>query len=421
MSRDASIAYVLGTFPQPSQTFIAREVRGLLRRRVPLVVFALARRSRDILEPEDRGWYDKVCFVPATLSPSVLSANIERLLRQPGRYLSTFRMLVVLRYSPRLLAIRAVSLFIRSVWIAREIERRGGCRLVHGHFALAQTEVAMAVSRLLDRPFSFTAHARDIYASPSALDSKIRSAAFVVSCTRSGVDHLRTICPDVDPNRIHLAHHGIDAIAVSARDAGPAAIPTILAAGRLVEKKGFDTLIDACANLKRRGVSFRCRIRGEGPELARLRRQIGQEQLDDAVTIAGWATSSDLHDEMMRATVFAMPCRLTADGDRDGLPNVVLEAMACGLPVVATSVSGIPEAIADRETGLLVEPNDSKTLADALQLVLETPELRADLGRAAAEKVRCEFTLDIACERLAALFDQNAPASADPRSHRELR
>ncbi len=421
MSPDAPVVYVLGTFPQPSQTFIAREVRGLLRRGVHMSVFALARRSRDILEPEDRAWYEQVHFVPATLWPSVIAANIGFLTRQPRRYLTTLRMLVGLRHSPRLLAGRAVSLFIRSAWIAREIEGQGGCRLVHGHFALAQTEVAMAVAGLLGCRFSFTAHARDIYASPSALEAKIRAAAFVVSCTRSGADYLRTLCPDVDPGRIHLAHHGIDDTILAARLTSTAGSsgPTILAAGRLVEKKGFDTLIDACALLKRRGVAFECRLRGEGPDRARLHRQIRQEGLDGRVALAGWATPSELLEEMQRATVFAMPSRLTPDGDRDGLPNVVLEAMACGLPVVATSVSGIPEAIADRQTGLLVEPNDPNALADALELLLGNPGLRADLGRAAADRVRREFTLDVACGRLAALFDQIAPAPNDRRADRE--
>ena len=417
MSADLPVAYILGTVPQPSQTFIAREVRGLLRRGVPLVVFALRRRSADLLEQDDRPWFNAVQFVPRTLAPAVLAANVQLLARQPARYLRTLARLVALQHRPSVLAVRAVSLFLRSVWIARQIARAGGCRLVHGHFALAQTEVAMATAGLLGCKFSFTAHARDIYASPSALEDKIRAAALVVSCTASNVAYLRSLCPDV-MDRIHLAHHGVEVVEERAfagawtSQSEPARVPTILAAGRLVPKKGFDTLLEACARLRQRGVVFRCRLFGDGPEAARLRRLIDQSGIDACVTLAGWAPPSALLREMTSATVFAMPSRVSPRGDRDGLPNVILEAMASAVPVVATAVSGIPEAVVDGVTGLLVEPDNPEALADALERLLESRELRAAMGRAATERIRREFSLDAAADRMAALFEQVAPRPA---------
>ena len=399
------IAYVLGTFPQASQTFIAREVRGLLRRSVPLLVFALGRRAESGLEPPDREWYDRVRFVPRALAPSVIAASLHFLRRDPLRYARALWSLLRLAHRPRLLVLRAPVLFLRAAWIGREIERSGGCRHVHAHFALAQTEVAMAVSGLLGTAFSFTAHARDIYRSPSALEQKIRAASVVVSCTGYNVEHLRRLCPAVPPEHIQLIHHGVevDAVPIRVRQVRGAA-PLILAAGRIVEKKGFDTLVAACRILRTRGVSYSCEIYGSGPGLVTLRRNVEDAGLGDAVILPGWASTERLLEAMSRASVFAMPCRVSKGGDRDGIPNVILEAMSMGVPVVATRVSGIPEAVAHEVTGLLVSPDAPEELADALERVMTNPEVADRFASAACARAHSEFALDVSSARLASLF-----------------
>lgn len=415
MLPERPVAYVLGTFPQASQTFIAREIRGLRHAGLPLLVFALARRSPDVLEEADREWYTDVRFAPLFLAPAVLAANIAFALGTPARYVRTLAALLALPHRPRILAVRAVALFMTAAWIARAIERAGGCRQVHAHFALAQTEVAMAVAGLLGCPFSFTAHARDIYATPSALQEKIRRARVVVTCTAYNVDHLRGLCPDMPPGHIQLVHHGVDvegASRVSARRAAgdDASRPLILAAGRLVAKKGFDTLIEACGLLRGRGVDFGCRIFGTGPMLDDLRRRARTADVDSLVELPGWAPAGAFLEALGDAAVFAMPSRVAAGGDRDGIPNVVLEAMAAGLPVVATGVSGIPEAVHHEVTGLLVEPDNAVALADALQRTLADESLRRRFGAAARERIAEEFTLQAASCRLGSLF-QSPPIS----------
>lgn len=402
------VAYILGTFPQASQTFIAREVRGLRLDGLPMQIFALGRRAPDVLEEADRAWYAEVRFAPFFLAPCVLAANVGRALRAPGRYVRTLFTLLTLPHRPRILVLRAIALFMTGTWIARTIERAGGCRQVHAHFALAQTEVAMAVAGLLDVPFSFTAHARDIYATPSALEEKMRAARVVVTCTGYNVSHLRGLCPELPDSHIQLVHHGVDVDAASRiaaqRDVDAGTPPVILAAGRLVDKKGFDTLIDACAVLRGRWVSFACRIFGTGPLMTELRRRVEAAGLAASVDLPGWAPAGQLLDEMGRAVVFAMPSRVAVGGDRDGIPNVVLEAMAAGLPVVATNVSGIPEAVGHETTGLLVEPDDVTVLAGALERVLIDAALSARFGAAARARIREEFTLEVASSRLIALF-----------------
>ena len=266
----------------------------------------------------------------------------------------------------------------------------------------------MAVAGLLEVPFSFTAHARDIYATPSALEEKMRAARVVVTCTGYNVSHLRGLCPELPDSHIQLVHHGVDVDAASRiaeqRDVDAGAPPVILAAGRLIDKKGFDTLIDACAVLRERGVSFACRIFGTGPLMTELRRRVEAAGLAGSVDLPGWAPAWQLLDEMGHAAVFAMPSRVAAGGDRDGIPNVVLEAMAAGLPVVATNVSGIPEAVSHESTGLLVEPDDVRVLAGALERVLIDAALSARFGAAARARIREEFTLEVASSRLIALF-----------------
>jgi glycosyltransferase involved in cell wall biosynthesis len=408
-SRDAPIAYVLGTFPQPSQTFIAREVRGLLAAGVNLAVFSLRRHPSWRVDPDDRTWAARIRFAPLSLSPTVLSASWHYARMSPRRYIRAFTTIFSLAHRPRILRARTVPLFLVAAWIAREIERAGGCRQIHAHFALAQTEVAMAVAVLLDRPFSFTAHARDIYATPSALVEKMRAASLVVTCTAHNVDYLRRLCPDLPANRIQLVYHGIDLAGWQReqgsgnRDQGPGT-PLLLAAGRLVKKKGFDVLIDACARLRDQGVAFHCRLVGDGPQRAALARSIRRASLESVVELTRWLPPAELSALFSRATLFVAPSRVVDAGDRDGIPNVVIEAMAAECPVVSTRVSGIPEAVAHEVTGLLVPPDDPAALADAVGRLISDEVRRQTLGAAGRERVKERFDLSRSSERLAALF-----------------
>ncbi len=357
-----------------------------------------------MLEPADRAWFDEVHFVPFWLAPAVIAANLYWLTRDPIRYVRAIATIVALPHQPRVLTLRALILGVVAAWIARDIQRAGGCRHVHAHFALAQTEVAMAVSALLGCPFTFTAHARDIYATPSALAEKMRAAARVVTCTQYNVDYLRARCPDLPSGHIALVHHGVAVERAPTRAADPQADALVVAAGRLVDKKGFGILIDACARLRESGVRFHCRLYGDGPLSGSLARAIRVAGLTDHVHLAGWVDGPALAQALATAAVFAMPSQVSKGGDRDGIPNVVLEAMAAGVPVVATRVSGIPEAVQDGVNGILVEPGDANALADALQQVLDAPDRRLSMGRAGRARAEEEFDLTVSARRLTAAF-----------------
>jgi glycosyltransferase involved in cell wall biosynthesis len=363
------------------------------------------------LERVDRAWGARVRFVPLALSPRTLAANWHYARRDARRYARAFLTVAGLPHHPGILRVRAVFLFLISAWIARQVERAGGCSRIHAHFALAQTEVAMSAAALLGVPFGFTAHARDIYATPSALAEKIRAASLVVTCSAYNAGYLRRLCPDVPAGRIQLVHHGVDASHFSPGE-NRRHPSLILAAGRLIEKKGFDVLIGACALLRDRGVPFRCQLVGDGPKRRQLMDAVRRSSLDGHVDMAGWQPAEQVARTLGAATVFVAPSRIVKHGDRDGIPNVVLEAMAAGCPVVATGVSGIPEAVVDGVTGLLVPPDDPAALADALASLLgDTGRSRA-LGAAARARALEMFDLSRSSEQLAALFAASPPGVA---------
>jgi glycosyltransferase involved in cell wall biosynthesis len=301
--------------------------------------------------------------------------------------------------------------FLQAVWIARLILGAGDVRHIHAHFCHGATTVAWFVSIITGLPFSFTAHAKDIYCdslNPAGLlRRKMRAARFVVTCTDANREHLFKVEPNAN---VRCIYHGLNAEFTDLL--GDATDHTenngrlrALGVGRLVPKKGFDVLVEACAILKRRGFHFETAIVGEhGEHEAELRRQIDAHGLKNHVRLIGPMEQSRLYTEYQRADVFCLPCRVLDNGDRDGLPNVLMEAMACGLPVVTTPVSGIPEIIKDGQNGTLVPPDDAEALANAIQRISSDRMLARNLGRAGRLTVLERFDGDKTAMELAALF-----------------
>ena len=255
-------------------------------------------------------------------------------------------------------------------------------RHLHAHFAHGTTTITWLAACITGLPFSFTGHARDIYApelNPKGwLRRKLNAARFVVTCTEANVEHLRAIAPKA---RIHLVYHGLSADFTNLLRANGAAGTTrngrlrVLGVGRLVAKKGFDVMVDACAVLQERGVPFDALIVGQDDKDGdNLRAKIAASGIE--VALPGAVGPEELLAEYRRAGALCMPCRLLPS-DRDGIPNVLVEAMAAGAPVVATNVSGIPELVEHEVNGLLIEPEDPEALADALIRLHERPRAHA--------------------------------------------
>ena len=249
----------------------------------------------------------------------------------------------------------------------------------------------MLAARVAGIPFTFTAHAKDIYLktlSPRLLRVLINQAERVVTVSEFNLRYLTDLAgPDLPAGRIVRIYNGVDLNRfrpeIPSEGTG---VPLLLAVGRLVEKKGFANLVDACEILRDRGVLFSCEIVGKGVLHEELARRIAAKNLETLVSLVGPLPRGELVRRIPRAAVVAVPCLVGQDGNRDGLPTVIPEAMACGVPVVATRVTGIPEAVEDGKTGRLLDPDRPEALADALAELLTNPSLRLAMGAAGRKR-----------------------------------
>ena len=384
------VGLLVKIFPKLSETFVLEEVLGLERLGVPLVIYTLAAPTDQVAHPAVARVRSIVKAVPAApwRKPLRLAARHLRLaLAAPWRYAGALRQA----------ARRGAWIdFARAGWLAGQM-RADGVAHLHTHFISRPADVAELMSDMSGLPFSISAHAKDIYLSDAAdLRRKMGAARFTVTCTDFNCRTLRDIAPDA---AVHRMYHGIDAGVFNPARRVPVPhavglVPLILSVGRLREKKGLDTLIEACRLLRGRGVPFRCEIVGYGEEQQRLAALIESHDLGDQVRLSGKLARDQVIERYARAAVYVQPSRIAADGDRDGIPNVLLEAMATGVPVVATRVSGIPELVQHRRNGLLVEPDDPAALADAIAGLIDAPQLGRELAAAARATVTTHFDND---------------------------
>jgi glycosyltransferase involved in cell wall biosynthesis len=275
------------------------------------------------------------------------------------------------------------------------VEQLAGQRVsgIHGYFAHAPAEVAAHVAVQLGVPYGFSVHAKDARkVAPEVLTERAQKAACVVACNVDVAQDLRRCGAEV-----HLMPHGVDLQRFHPHPLPAAAPLNLLAVGRLVEKKGFHILLDAVARVRH---PFRLRIIGEGPEKARLASLIATNDLAERVTLCGARTHDDLPQEYRNAHLLVAPSITDCIGDRDGLPNVVLEAMACGRPVLASDVGAIGSAVLQGETGILVPPGNSEALASAIELCAHNPFLLKQVGRSARERVQRDYEVGRCTDRL---------------------
>ena len=403
------IGYMLKRYPRLSETFILNEMRALERLGTHLHVFSLMRPEEALLHPAVLDLQASVTYLPATWSaiiPAVAKAHAAMAWTAPSRYLHA----VGLALWWSVLSRRPLSVwkqFFRAGYMAVAC-REQQIQHLHAHFANAPAIVARLVSVMCNIPYSFSTHAKDLYLTPQkVMRRRIDSASFVLTCTRHNLEYLQSFLPQEDWHKIHLVYHGIDLAAFpfpagnadTATSAGGSeqiipivpSIPLILSVGRLVPKKGLNDLISACQLLKARGVKFRCAIVGAGPLRGELESQISKLGLEDTVSLLGAMAHDRLVTLYGQASVFALAPQVMEDGDRDGIPNVLAEAMAAGLPVVSTCVSGIPELVENDRTGLLVDPKDPAALADAVERLLSDPKKSQSLAVAARRKMEDSF------------------------------
>jgi glycosyltransferase involved in cell wall biosynthesis len=289
-------------------------------------------------------------------------------------------------------------------------ERRTGKKIdhLHANFAHDPTLNAYLVNCITGLPFSFTAHARDLYQVPEeVLTDRIHQASAVITCCGANIDYLHQIASS-EKSKFSLIYHGVNlkdfrsalTMDISARPE----IPIILSVGRLVEKKGFQDLFQALLMVKERGQRFRCTIYGDGPLYQQLKVWIDQHGMTDDILLMGDRSQHELIPIFQSATFFALTPVQTEDGDRDGIPNVLVEAMAVGLSVITTAVAGIPELVDHDQNGFLYQQHDVEGISSGITELLRDAEKRRQLGDAALKKVTEQFDIALAANRLKALF-----------------
>lgn len=404
--RDAmtlTVAYIIGTYPLLTTTFIDREISLLQRRGVALTILSI-RRPPQTLSPEQAKRQDDVRYLLPVSAIRLFLAHISFLARKPATTVATLFYLLT-RPHPDLRSRLKTALHFATGVYAAYFLRRVSPDLIHAHFVDRATTVALVASRLLDIPYSATAHANDIYVNPVLLLEKMAGAKFVATCTAYNKAHLDSIAGGSLKKKVRLIYHGLDVCQYdNQHDATSDSMSRIVSVGQLKEKKGFTYLIDACRRLKEEGRLFDCIVVGEGPLRAALEAEIHNAGLQDVVRLCGAMSHQEVIEQYRQATVFTLPCILSANGDRDGIPNVILEAMAMGLPVVSTRHSGIPEVIRDDYNGRLVPPQDGAALAKVLGELIDDATARHELGRRARETVRRKFSVQTNVDQLLAEF-----------------
>ncbi|UJW75052.1 glycosyltransferase family 4 protein [Rhizobium sp. SL42] len=409
MPHSRKIVVLLKGYPRLSETFIAQELLGLEKAGLELVLVAL----RHPTDKKRHAVHDEI-RAPVHYLPEYLHQEPIRVLRAlfairklPGfrKAFAQFRSDLARDYTRN-----RFRRFGQAAVLVNEWPKDAGW--LHAHFIHTPASVAAYASQITGIPWTVSAHAKDIWTSKDwELSDKLASARWAVTCTRTGYEHLQQLGPE-DVSHIHLSYHGLDLNRFPhfdglrpPRDGTSSEDPvTIISVGRAVEKKGYDVLLKAFALLPP-DLHWRFVHAGDGGERPKLKKLAHELGIEDKITWLGAVDQKDVLQAYRTADIFALACRITSDGDRDGLPNVLVEAASQRLTCIATDISGIPELFKDDENGLLVRSEDPQALAAALERAIRDPELRNRLGKAAETKVRGSFDYHSSVGQLKALFE----------------
>ena len=398
-----SVAYLLKMYPRFSETFVLNELLELERQGLRLHLFSLRKPDDGVFHADVAQLRSRVTYLPESplLDPGAfVEAHREVFAWNPRRYVRALAFALSRR--------RVVTLkhFLQAGYIAPRL-RREGVAHVHAHFASGPAAVALHLHRLTGIPYSFTAHAKDIYLESvdrDELANKLRRARFAITVSDYNREYLSLLASG---SRLVRIYNGLDLERFAPNGLPLEDPPLVLAVGRLIEKKGFAHLIRACRLLRDEGCPFYCRIVGKGELEAELRGLIRRLRLDGVVELTGPLAREQLHELYPRASVVVAPCIVGSDGNRDGLPTVLIEAMALGVPVVATAVTGIPELVEDGRTGLLVPERDPGALACAIRRVLTDRAGAEALALAGRKRVEQRFDLRTNVAKLRELLEES--------------
>jgi glycosyltransferase involved in cell wall biosynthesis len=413
------LGLVLKGYPRISETFISNEILLLEQMGFAVHIFSMRRGRENFTHESVARIRAAVDYLPETFlrhSHRLIGHNLCLAMRRPRRYADGLA-LACRRYR-RTRHPASLRHFLQAGYLVNRCLPGSGVVHLHAHFAHSPASVALYASALSGLPFSFTAHAKDIYTSESRqLREKIALARFVVTCTEYNRRHLLRLAGGL-PTPIHCVYHGIDTRLFGSDGAvrSPLSPPyRVLTVARLIQKKGIPTVLRAIQQLLERGVRLSYTLIGDGQDRDTILGLVRELGLGAVVRWLGTQPHGVVLEHYRRADLFVLGCEVADDGDRDGIPNVLFESMAMGVPVVATDVSAIPELVRSGDTGLLVPPGQPDTLAAAMLTMLTDGGLRQRAIAASRERVRRDFDHRALVGALAEIY-REALSEAVPKS-----
>jgi glycosyltransferase involved in cell wall biosynthesis len=413
----ASVAFILKGYPRLSETFIAQEIRALEAAGLDIRIWSLRHPTDPAAHPIHAEIAAPVRYLPEYLhqEPRRVLEGWRRARRLPGYRRARAAFLADLRrdFTPN-----RVRRFGQALVLAAELPPETG--RLHAHFLHTPASVARYAALTTGLPWSCSAHAKDIWTTPAwEKREKLAALDWIVTCTAAGRAHLADLA--ADPARVSLVYHGLDFGRFPAADSSPGATRQgrnatdaveILSVGRAVPKKGYAVLLAALAALPP-DLHWRLTHIGGGPLAGELKAEAVRRGIAERISWLGAQPQGRVLEALRRSDLFVLASRIADDGDRDGMPNVLMEAMSQGIAVVATDLPGIAELVRDGESGRLVPPNDAPALADALAALIRDPGRRAGLGRAGFDRLRSEFDMAAGIRTLARRFGLADAALAD--------
>jgi colanic acid/amylovoran biosynthesis glycosyltransferase len=398
-----TVAYVVSRFPKLTETFVLYELVALEELGVRVELYPLLCEREPVVHPEAAVLARRAHYQPF-LSRAILRSNARLLARRPRAYLGALGTIVRGAFGSLNYLGGGLAIFPKVVHAARLMEE-AGVEHVHCHFANHPATAGLVVHRLTGIPFTFTAHGSDLHRNRRLLREKVREAAQVISISDYNRRLILEECGREACGKVIVLHCGADTdlFRPQPRTAGARPFEIVCVAG-LHEVKGHRHLLEACRILLDQGVEFDCRLVGDGPLRSELERRIAELGLTGCVRLEGPRPRAEVAAIVAAADVAVCPSVWTSRGDREGIPVALMEAMASGVPVVASDLSGIPELVEDGATGLLAAPGDARALARAIRRLHDDPSLRDRLADAGRARVESEFDLRRSAAALAPLL-----------------
>jgi glycosyltransferase involved in cell wall biosynthesis/thymidylate kinase len=400
------IAYVVSHFPKLTETFILDEMIAIEQNGLSIELFPLIRDRSKVVHPAAKPFMMRAHFQPF-ISLAILKANLFYFKRKPGEYLDTLFSVLKSTWGSYRLFIGSIGIFPKSVFFAYQMAVEGITH-VHAHFARHATTTGFVIQRMAKIPYSFTAHGSDIHCDRHMLREKVAEADLVVPISNFNQKVILEECKGQYLDKLKVIHCGVDTQQAFKPRSWDEDIEnrnaiSIICIGTLHEVKGQTYLITSCKILKEAGYNVVCHFVGDGPDRPSLVKQAAQDGLD-SIIFHGVLTRPEIIQMLQEMDIAVTPSVPASDGRREGIPIVVMEAMASGLPVVASNISGIPELVEDNRNGFLVPPCDVGALVAAIERLIQEPGLRRQFGMAGREKIEKEFSLQINAAKLAQYF-----------------